>query len=82
MDLIVTSAPDSEQLGRSIHLTNDEWLVASQCVESFSDTYRAKHSQTIATFVTRGQIDEAVSEAKNMNQLLQKLDYIQAKLVS
>ena len=82
MDLIVTSAPDSEQLGRSIYLTNDEWLVASQCVESFSDTYRAKHSQTIATFVTRGQIEEAVSEAKSMNQLLQKLDYIQAKLVS
>lgn len=82
MDLTVASAPASEQLGRSIYMTNDEWLVASQCVESFADSYRAKHSQTIATFVTRGQIDEAISEGQKMNQLLQKLDYIQAKLVS
>jgi hypothetical protein len=50
-------------------------------VESFSDTYRKQHSQTIATYVTRGQLAEAQSEAQKMNQLLQQLDKLQALLV-
>jgi hypothetical protein len=40
-------------------LTNEEWSVVAQCVESFADTYRAKHSQVVATYVTRGQLPEA-----------------------
>jgi hypothetical protein len=40
-----------------------------------------KHSQTIATYVTRGQLDEAQQEANRMNTLLQTLDKLQAKLV-
>jgi hypothetical protein len=51
------------------------------CAEAYSETYRTKHSQTIATYVTRGQIPEAQAEAVKMNQLLQTLDKLQAKLV-
>ena len=82
MELTATFLPEPEQLRRPVNLTNDEWLVVLQSMESFSDSYRAKHSQTIATYVTRGQINEAVSEAQRMEQLLQKLDRIQAQLVS
>jgi hypothetical protein len=81
MDLVIITETPAEELSRSVTLTNDQWLVLSQCVESFSDTYRAKHSQTIATYVTRGQLAEAQSEALKMNDLLQTLDKLQAKLV-
>lgn len=81
MDLIViTEAPD-EEITRSVTLTNDQWLILSQCVEAFTDTYRKQHSQTIATYVTRKQLDVAVEEAQKMNSLLQQLDKLQAKLV-
>jgi hypothetical protein len=50
-------------------------------VEAFSDTYRKQHSQTVATYVTRGQLDHAVDEARKMNELLQQLDRLQAKIV-
>lgn len=79
-DLIVTDT--NQPLGRSVYLTNDEWLILSQCAESFSDTYRTKHSQIIATLLTRGQVDEALSEASKMNDLLKRLDMIQVALVS
>lgn len=81
MDLIVVIEDPREEITRSVTLTNDQWLILSQCVESFSDTYRKQHSQTIATYVTRGQLDQAQVEARKMNDLLQTLDKLQAKLV-
>jgi hypothetical protein len=81
MEITVITDNPQEELSRSVTLTNDEWLVLSQCVESFTESYRAKHSQTIATYVTRGQLTEAQDEAKRMNQLLMKLDKLQARIV-
>ena len=72
---------EPEEISRSVSLTNQEWATLALCAESYSDTYRAKHSQTIATYVTRGQIPEAQAEAVKMNQLLETLDKLQAKLV-
>jgi hypothetical protein len=81
MDLIVITEAPEEELTRSVTLTNDQWLILSQCVEAFSDTYRKQHSQTIATYVTRNQLDQAQVEARRMNDLLQQLDKLQARLV-
>ncbi len=81
MDLIVITEAPNDEITRSVTLTNDQWLILSQCVEAFSDTYRKQHSQTIATYVTRGQLDQAQVEAQRMNDLLQTLDKLQAKLV-
>lgn len=81
MDLIIVTEVPQEEISRAVTLTNDQWLILSQCVESFSDTYRKQHSQTIATYVTRGQLDQAQDEARKMNELLQTLDKLQAKLV-
>lgn len=81
MDLVVITECSQDEISRSVTLTNDQWLVLSQCVESFSDTYRKQHSQTIATYVTRGQLPEAQIEAQKMNDLLRTLDVLQAKLV-
>jgi hypothetical protein len=81
MDLAIFIEDASQEITRSVTLTNDQWLILSQCVEAFSDTYRKQHSQTVATYVTRGQLDHAVDEARKMNDLLQTLDKLQAKLV-
>lgn len=81
MDLVIITESPQEELRRSVNLTNDQWLILSQCVESFADTYRKQHSQTIATYVTRNQLAEAQQEAVKMNQLLQQLDKLQAMLV-
>jgi hypothetical protein len=81
MDLIVITDAPNEEISRSVTLTNDQWLILSQCVEAFSNTYRNQHSQTIATYVTRGQLNVAVDEARKMNELLQQLDKLQAHLV-
>lgn len=81
MDLVIITESPQEEITRSVTLSNDQWLILSQCVESFSDTYRKQHSQTIATYVTRGQLAEAQIEAQRMNDLLQTLDKLQAKLV-
>jgi hypothetical protein len=81
MDLIIITDPANEEITRSVILTNDQWLILSQCVEAFSDTYRKQHSQTIATYVTRGQLEVAVDEAQKMNDLLRTLDKLQAHLV-
>ena len=87
MDLVVLTDGSFEEgedpakdIRRAIELSNEEWSVVAQCVESFADTYRAKHSQIVATYVTRGQLDEAVNEATKMNNLLAKLDKLQALL--
>jgi len=81
MDLVIITEAPAQEITRSVTLTNDQWLILSQCVESFSDTYRKQHSQTIATYVTRNQLDQAQVEAKRMNNLLQQLDKLQARLV-
>jgi hypothetical protein len=81
MDLVIITEAPEEEITRSVTLTNDQWLILSQCVEAFSDTYRKQHSQTVATYVTRGQLDEAQVEARKMNELLQQLDKLQARLV-
>jgi hypothetical protein len=82
MDLLVITDLNSDQeIRRSVTLSNRDWLILSQCVESFSDAYRKQHSQTIATYVTRNQLDQAQVEARKMNELLQTLDKLQAKLV-
>jgi inhibitor of KinA sporulation pathway (predicted exonuclease) len=81
MDLAIFVEDVPQEITRSVTLTNDQWLILSQCVEAFADTYRKQHSQTVATYVTRGQLDHAVNEARKMNELLQQLDKLQAKLV-
>lgn len=81
MEILIYSEPSSEPLGRSVHLTNDEWLVLSQTLESFATTYRDRQSILIATYVTRGQLDQAVIEAQKMNEMLHKLDILHAKIV-
>ena len=73
---------DKEEIHRSVNLPNGDWLVLAQCAEAFSSTFRAQASQVIATYVTRGQLDLAVSEAAKMNLLLQQLDSIHVALVS
>lgn len=80
-DLVVIETPDNEEIRRTVSLTNEQFAVLAMCVESYADTYRAKHSQTVATYVTRGQLDAAVTEAQHMNDLLQQLDKIQAFLL-
>jgi uridine kinase len=82
MDItIYTDTEPEEEIRRAVTLTNEQWLVITQCVESFAETYRKRHSQTIATYVTRGQLDEAQEEARVMNRLLQQLDKLQALIV-
>jgi len=81
MDIVILTDEPREEIKRSVTLTNEQWLIVTQCIESFADTYRTRHSQTIATFVTRGQLDEAQQEARTMNQLLQQLDKLQALLM-
>lgn len=81
MDLIILTDDPHNEISRSVTLTNEQWLILSQCVEAFSDTYRKQHSQTVATYVTRGQLDIAVSEAQKMNTLLMQLDKLQAAIV-
>ena len=80
MDVVIYGEPQNEEIKRAVILTNDEWLVVSQCVEAFSEKIRASHSQIIATLVTRNQLEEAKSEAKRMNLFLQQLDKVQASL--
>ena len=73
--------PAAELLRRSVELTNDEWLVVSQSLEAFAEAYRKSQSLIVATYLTRGQTPEAINEATKMNQMLQRLDQIQAKVV-
>lgn len=81
MEILVYSEPPSEPLKRSVCLSNDEWLVLSQALEAFSSTYRDHQSKIVTTYVTRGQLDQAVFEAKHMNEMLQKLDILHARIV-
>ena len=81
MDLIVIKGEPENEISRSVTLTNEQWAILAMCTDAYADTYRAKHSQTIATYVTRGQLDQAQVEARKMNDLLMALDKLQAKLV-
>jgi hypothetical protein len=81
MDLIVISGEPENEISRSVTLTNEQWAILAMCTDAYADTYRTKHSQIIATYVTRGQLTEAQAEAARMNQLLQTLDKLQALLV-
>jgi hypothetical protein len=51
------------------------------CAEAYATTFRTQQSEFVCTFVTRGQLDEAVTQATKMNLMLAKLDKLQAKLV-
>lgn len=81
MDLIVISGEPENEIRRSVTLTNEQWAILAMCTDAYADTYRAKHSQIIATYVTRGQLPEAQAEAQRMNDLLWTLDKLQAMLV-
>ncbi len=81
MDLIVISGDPDNEIRRSVTLSNEQWAILAMCADAYADTYRAKHSQIVATYVTRGQLDEAQIEAVRMNQLLQQLDKLQARIV-
>lgn len=81
MDLVVITEPVAEEITRSVTLRNEDWAILAMCAEAYADTYRAKHSQTIATYVTRGQLDQAQAEAVKMNELLQTLDKLQVRLM-
>jgi hypothetical protein len=80
-DLVVLQDDPNQEIMRSVTLSNESWAVLAMCTEAYAETYRAKHSQTIATYVTRNQIDQAQAEARKMGDLLQTLDRIQAKLL-
>lgn len=81
MDLIVITGEPENEIRRSVTLTNEQWAILAMCTDAYADTYRIKHSQTIATYVTRGQLNEAQAEAVRMNLLLQQLDKLQALIV-
>lgn len=70
-----------EDIRRSVSLTNIEWAVIAESLESYSSTFRANHSQVVTTYVTRGQLPEAQEEASRMNILLQLLDSIHSKIL-
>ena len=72
---------ENDECSRTVTLTNDEWLIVAQAMEAFSETFRSRHSQIVATYVTRGQIDEAKTEADKMKDLLHRLDKVQAMLL-
>ena len=80
-DLVVLSGDPDNEISRSVTLTNEEWGILALCADAYATTFRSQQSEFVATFVTRGQLDEAVSQAGKMNTMLQRLDRIQAKLL-
>ena len=89
VDLVVLVDPIYEEesdaeakvLERSVTLSNEQWSILAMCAESYSATFRTQQSEFVTTYVTRGQLDEAVTQAGKMNAMLQLLDKIQARLV-
>jgi hypothetical protein len=87
-DLVVLVDPAVEEpvdneaqvIERSVTLTNQEWSILAMCAESYATTFRTQQSEFVATYVTRGQLDEAVKQAGKMNAMIALLDKIQAKL--
>ena len=72
---------ETQVLERSVTLTNEQWSILAMCAESYATTFRTQQSEFIATYVTRGQLEEAVKQATKMNAMLQQLDKLQARLV-
>jgi hypothetical protein len=72
---------ETKVLERSVTLSNEEWSILAMCAEAYATTFRTQQSEFVATYVTRNQLDEAVTQAGKMNAMLQCLDQIQAKLV-
>ena len=72
---------ETQSLERAVTLSNEQWSILALCAEAYATTFRTQQSEFIATYVTRGQLDEAVSQAGKMNSMLQKLDKLQAKLM-
>lgn len=81
MDLIVIAGEPENEIRRSVTLTNEQWAILALCADSYAETYRTKRSQIVATYVTRGQMQEAADEAAKMNHMLMQLDKLQALLV-
>ena len=87
-DLVVLVDPTYEEpednetkvLERSVTLTNEQWSILAMCAEAYATTLRTQQSEFIATYVTRGQLDEAVAQAAKMNNMLMLLDRLQAKV--
>jgi hypothetical protein len=87
-DLVVLVDPTYEEpavdetqvVERSVTLTNEQWSILAMCAESYATTFRTQQSEFVATYVTRGQLDEAVKQAGKMNAMIALLDKIQAKL--
>ena len=80
-DLVVLKEDPSEEITRSVTLSNESWAILALCADAYATTFRTQQSEFVATYVTRGQLDEAVKQAAKMNQMLQMLDKLQAKLV-
>ena len=76
--------PEDDQtkvIERSVTMTNEDWSILALCAESYATTFRKNQSEFVTTYVTRGQLDEAVNQATKMNSMLAKLDKLQAKLM-
>ena len=80
-DLVVLSEEPSEEITRSVKLSNEDWGILALCADAYATTFRKNQSEFITTYVTRNQLDEAVRQAEKMNVMLRKLDRIQAKLL-
>jgi hypothetical protein len=78
--VVLQDEPDNE-ITRSVTLTNEQWGILALCADAYATTFRTQQSEFVATWVTRNQLDEAVSQAAKMNAMLQQLDKIQAKLL-
>ena len=87
-DLVVLVDPTYEEpvdnetrvLERSVTLSNEAWSILAMCVEAYATTFRTQQSEFVTTYVTRGQLDQAVAQAATMNNMLALLDKIQASL--
>ena len=71
---------ETQVIERSVTMSNEAWSILALCAEAYATTVRTQQSEFVATYVTRGQMEEAVSQAAKMNGLIRQLDSIQAKL--
>jgi hypothetical protein len=82
MEITVITEPVNEEIKRSVSLSNEDWGIIALCLEAYAGTHRSRHSEKIATYCSRGQLDKAVEECAVMNQMLQALDKLQVKVMS
>ncbi len=81
VDLTLILDEPTNEINRSVTLTNEQWGILALCADAYATTFRTQQSEFVATYVTRGQLDEAVNQAAKMNAMIQMLDKIQAKLL-